>query len=187
MDEDRRWMLLELERASDNEKRTIDRILCNKLHLHKIAAQWVPHALTEAERWLCYAICSGHFARWQQDGDQFLSEIITIDKFWDRAYEPELKSQSAEWRHARSPRRQKVRQNPSSVKLRIIVVYDVRGVIICHLFAHGKTVTAQYYRDFMVQQAQSGIRDKRPDLVDSAIILHNKGRQHKAECVPQLL
>ncbi|PRD28624.1 UNVERIFIED_CONTAM: hypothetical protein NCL1_31801 [Trichonephila clavipes] len=32
------------------EKRTVPRILQNELHLHKIAARWVPHALTEAQR-----------------------------------------------------------------------------------------------------------------------------------------
>ncbi|GFQ77175.1 histone-lysine N-methyltransferase SETMAR [Trichonephila clavata] len=97
MDEDRRWTLLELERASGIEKRTVHRILRNELHPHKILARWVPHALTEIQRWLRYAICSDHFARWQPDGDQFLSRIITIDEFWARAYEPELKRQFAEW------------------------------------------------------------------------------------------
>ncbi|GFY54104.1 uncharacterized protein TNIN_90181 [Trichonephila inaurata madagascariensis] len=78
MAEDRRWTLLELERASGIEKPTVHRILRNELHLRKIAERWVPHALTEAQRWLCYAICSEHFACWQQDGDQFLSRIIAI-------------------------------------------------------------------------------------------------------------
>ncbi|GFR25119.1 HTH_48 domain-containing protein [Trichonephila clavata] len=38
MVEDRRWRLLELERASGIKKRTVHRILCNKLHLLKIAS-----------------------------------------------------------------------------------------------------------------------------------------------------
>ncbi|GFX83822.1 hypothetical protein TNCV_350861 [Trichonephila clavipes] len=73
MDEDRQWIQLELERASDIEKCTIHRILCNELHLRKIALRWVPHALMEVQRWLRYAICSVHVARSQQDGDKFLS------------------------------------------------------------------------------------------------------------------
>ncbi|GFY45900.1 uncharacterized protein TNIN_320071 [Trichonephila inaurata madagascariensis] len=48
-------------------------------------------------------------------------------------------------------------------------------------------VTAQYYRDFLVKQLRRGVRDKRPDLVDNAIILHGNARPHKAECVRQLL
>ncbi|GFU10159.1 uncharacterized protein TNCV_3449421 [Trichonephila clavipes] len=69
MDEDRQWTLLELERTSGIEKRTVHRILRNELHLRKIVAWWVSHALTEVQRWLRYAICSKHFACWQQDGD----------------------------------------------------------------------------------------------------------------------
>ncbi|GFR30061.1 regucalcin [Trichonephila clavata] len=170
MDEDRRWTLLELKRASGIEKRTVQRLLCNELHLRKIAARWVPHALTEVQRWFRYAICSDHFERWLQDGDQFLSRIIAIDEFWAMAYEPELKSQFVEWRHAELPRRQKV--------------LVVRDIIVCHFVPHGRTVTAQYYRDFLVQH---GVRDKSPDLVDSAIILPDNARPHKAECEWQLL
>ncbi|GFW64715.1 histone-lysine N-methyltransferase SETMAR [Trichonephila clavipes] len=68
MDEDRRWTLLVLERESGIEKRTILRTLYNELHLRKIAARWVPHALMKVQRRLHY-----DFSRWQQDGDQFLS------------------------------------------------------------------------------------------------------------------
>ncbi|PRD25127.1 UNVERIFIED_CONTAM: hypothetical protein NCL1_41798 [Trichonephila clavipes] len=111
----------------------------------------------------------------------------SIDEFWARVYEPELKRQSTEWRHAGSPRRQKVRQNPSQVKFIVIVAYDVRGVLICHFVLHGKTVISQYCRDFLVRQVRRGVRDKRPDLVDSAIFLLYNARPHKVECVPLLL
>ena len=100
MEDDRLWTLQELERASGIEKCTVHRILRNELHLCKIASRWVPHALTDVQSWVCYAVCSDHLARWQQDGDEFLSRIIAIDEFWARAYKPELKRQSAEWRHA---------------------------------------------------------------------------------------
>ncbi|GFY24361.1 histone-lysine N-methyltransferase SETMAR [Trichonephila clavipes] len=133
--------LLELERAGGIQKRTTHRILRNELHLHKIAARFVPHALIKVQRWLCYAICSDPVSRWQQNGHQLLSRIIAIDEFWARAYEPELKHQSTEWWHAGSPRKQKVRQNPSPIKLMVIVVNDVRSVIVCHFVPHGRTVT----------------------------------------------
>ena len=62
-----------------------------------------------------------------------LNNIITIDETWVRAYEPELKHQSTEWRHQGSPRRQKFCQNPSPVKLMVILAYHVQGVILCHM------------------------------------------------------
>ena len=62
-----------------------------------------------------------------------LNNFITIDETWVRAYEPELMRQSAEWRHEGSPRSQKFRQNPSPVKLMVILAYDIQGVILCLL------------------------------------------------------
>ena len=37
--------------------------------------------------------------RYQNEGENLLNNIITIYETWVRAYEPELKRQSAEWRH----------------------------------------------------------------------------------------
>ena len=72
-----------------------------------------------------------------------LNNIITIDETWVRAYEPELKRQSAERRHEGTPKRQKFRQNPSRLKLMVILTYDVQGVILCHVVQLGETVNAQ--------------------------------------------
>ncbi|GFQ72043.1 histone-lysine N-methyltransferase SETMAR [Trichonephila clavata] len=69
----------------------------------------------------------------------------------------------------------------------VIIAYDVRGVIVCHFVPHGRTVTAQYYRDYLLRQVRRSVQDKRPDLVDSAIIMHDNAIPYKAECVRQLL
>ena len=73
--------------------------------MRKIAANWVPHALTDLKKWCCYETCRIHVERYQNEGEDVLNNIITIDETWVRAYEPELKRQSAEWRHEGSPRR----------------------------------------------------------------------------------
>ncbi|GFX02908.1 histone-lysine N-methyltransferase SETMAR [Trichonephila clavipes] len=135
------------------EKRTFYRILRNELHLRKIAARWVPHALTEVQRWLRYAICIDLFAHWKQDGDRLLSRIITIDEFWART-ETSVHGVTTCWINEEA-------EGPSEsfpVKSMVIVTYDVRR----------------------------GVPDKRPDLGDSEIILHDNARSHEAECVRQL-
>jgi hypothetical protein len=48
-------------------------------------------------------------SRLQQEGDPFLRRIVAIDKTWIRDFEPELKSQSAQWKHPSSPRPSKRR------------------------------------------------------------------------------
>ncbi|GFW13760.1 mariner Mos1 transposase [Trichonephila clavipes] len=126
-----RWMdlqtymfLQELLEGNWIEKRTFHKLLRSELHLCKIAVRCVPHALLEVQKWLRYAIRSNHFAFWQHDCDQFLLQIITIDEFFARAYGPERKRQSVVRQHSGSPRRHKVRQNPSTVKFMAIVTYD---------------------------------------------------------------
>ena len=101
-----------------------------------------------------------------------LNNIITIDETWVRAYEPELKRQSAEWRHEGSPRRQKFCQNSSPVKLMVILAYDVQGVILCHFVPHGKTVNAQYYALYLQNHLRRAVRRKRPQF-QNVIILHD--------------
>ena len=99
--------------------------------------------LLNKQKWCRYETCI-HLQRYQNEGEN-LNNIITIDVTWVRAYEPELKHQSTEWRYEGSRRRQKFRQNPSPVKLMVILAYDVQGVISCHFVPHGETVNAQYY------------------------------------------
>ena len=63
--------------------------------MRKIAAKWVPHSLTEQQNWCRYETCRIHLEMYQ-NGENLLNNIITIDETWVRAYEPELKHQSAE-------------------------------------------------------------------------------------------
>ena len=88
--------------------------------MRKIAAKWVP------QKWCRYETCGMHLGRYQNEGENLLNNIIIIEETWIRAYEPELKRHSAEWRHEGSPRRQNFRQNPSPVKLMVILAYDSR-------------------------------------------------------------
>ena len=124
LEDDRRWYLLELQAHTGIDQATVHKILREVLRMRKIAAKWVPHALTEQQKWCRYETCRIHLERYQNERENLLNNIITIDETWIRAYEPELKRQSAEWRHEESPRRLKFRQNPSPVKLIVILVYD---------------------------------------------------------------
>ena len=95
---------------------------------------------------------------------------------------PELKRQSAEWRHEGSPRSLKFRQNPSPIKLMVILAYDVQGVILCHFVPHGETVNAAYMQNHL----RRAVRRKRPQL-QNLIILNDNATPHKAICARDLL
>ena len=59
----------------------------------------VPDALTEQQKWCRYESYRIHLERYQNEGENLLNNIFTIDETWVRDNEPELKRQSAEWIH----------------------------------------------------------------------------------------
>ena len=142
LEDDWRWSLESYKHIQVLIRQLCIKTLREDLYMRKIAVKWVPHALTEQQKWCRYETCI-HLLRYQNEGDNLLNNIITIDETWVRAYEPELKRESAEWRHEGSSQRQKFRQNPSPVKLMVILAYDVQGVMLYHFVPHGETVNAK--------------------------------------------
>ena len=146
----------------------------------------MPHALIEQQKWCRYETCRIHLKWYQNKGETLLNNIITIDETWVSAYEPELKHQSAEWKHEVSMRRQEFHQNPSPVKLMVILAYDMQGVILCHFVSHGETVNAQYYAAYLQNHLCRAVMHKWPQL-KNVIILNDNATPHKAICVRHVL
>jgi len=101
----------------------------------------VSRSLTEIQKWQRYELARVHLERYKKKGDAFLHRIIALDEAWARAYEPAMKRQSNERRHYGSPRKTKVRQNPSSAKVMLIFAYDSAGIILTHAVPQHETVT----------------------------------------------
>ena len=55
--DDRRWSLQELQAHTGIDQATVHKILREDLHMRKIAAKWVPQALTEQQKWCRYETC----------------------------------------------------------------------------------------------------------------------------------
>jgi len=163
---------------------TVLHILKERLHMSKIASRWVPHSLTEIQKWQRYESARIHLERYRKKGDAFLHRIIALDEAWARAYEPEMKRRSNEWHHYGSPRKTKVRQNPSNAKVMVIFTYDSVSIILTHM-----TVTGQYYSNFFEHNLHRALRRKRPHFLgeNTPIILHDNARPHVAGVVNQLL
>ena len=50
--------------------------------------------------------------RFREEGNEFLQKVVAIDESWIRDFEPELKSQSSEWRGKGSLRPKKIQEVP---------------------------------------------------------------------------
>ena len=85
LEDDRRWSLQELQQAHTGiVQATVHKILQEDLHMCKISAKWMPHAHTEHQKWCRYETCRIHLERYQNEGENLLNNIITIDETWVR-------------------------------------------------------------------------------------------------------
>ena len=80
LENDRRWSLQELQAHTGIDQATVHKILREDLHIHKTAATCMPHALTEQQKWCRYETCHIHLERYQNEGENLLNNIITIDE-----------------------------------------------------------------------------------------------------------
>ena len=91
VEEDMRWTVLELAQHTGIPASSVCLILRQDLNVRKITAKWVPHHLTEVQKWTRYKMCRSNLERFHREGNGMLNRIIAIDETWARAYEPELK------------------------------------------------------------------------------------------------
>ena len=70
---------------------------------------------------------------------------MPCDESWVYWYDPEIKRQSSQWKHADSPRPKKARQSKSTHKLLMILFFDSTGMIYMHWVPTGQTVNKEDY------------------------------------------
>jgi hypothetical protein len=88
-------------------------------------------------------ICSELLARYEAEGDDFLSTVVTGDETWIHHFEPETKRQSMEWHHTASPQTKKLK--PSASKIMATVYWDCEGVILIDVLTRGQTINSDVY------------------------------------------
>jgi len=123
----------------------------------------------------------------REEGNEFLQKVVAIDETWIRDFEPEMKSQSSEWRGKGSSRPKKFKRAQSNVKQMIIFAYDCKGVIMTDRVPSGTTVTSAYYRQFL-QKLRRKMHANRPHLLENGVlILHDNARPNFGKDVRELL
>jgi hypothetical protein len=86
-----------------------------------------------------------------------LRRIVAIDETWIHDFEPELKSQSAQWKHPSSPRSSKCRRQQSKDKQMVIMAFDHEDVIATDRVPVGVSVTAGYNATFLRKKLRQKI------------------------------
>jgi len=109
-------------------KTVVLRILREDLKKRKLCSRFVPHALTREQMDERVAACQDLLDMINGDKN-FLDKVITGDKSWCLAYDPETKRQSSVWVDEYTARPKKLRFQKSKVKTMLIVLFDSQGIV----------------------------------------------------------
>ena len=88
-------------------------------------------------------------------------QIITCDKSWIYAYDPETTDQSSEYRLKGEA---KPRQSRSKIKEMLTVFFDYRGFVHYKFLPTGQTANKEYYLSVM-RHLREAIRKNRSELL----------------------
>jgi len=139
----------------------------------------VPKELTEERKLRRLDICSRRLARYREEGDNFLQQIVTGDETLIHHYEPESKRQSMQWKHPSSPVAKKFKTQPSTGKLMLTIFWDSQVPILETYQERGTTVTSATYCDMLQRELKPTIRSKRRGKLSKEILLlHDNARPH---------
>jgi len=160
LEEDRRKSCEETAHEANRSTASVFRIVTQTLQMRKVVAKWVPHQLSEEHKTARKRVAEDLLQRYEAESEQFLNRTVAIDEAWIRDFDPQLKSQSSQWKHATSPRPKKFRRQQSKVKFMMIMAYDKNGMIATDRVPPGSAVTAAYYRKFLQDVLRIKIRQK---------------------------
>ncbi|GFY27883.1 histone-lysine N-methyltransferase SETMAR [Trichonephila clavipes] len=117
-------------------------IVSERLNYRKLCSRWVPKMLTDEHKTKRLGSALSFLERCSNEGDDFLSHIVTGDETWVAYVTPESKQQSMEWRHSSSLRKVKFKQTISAQKIMCTVFWDRKGVLLVDFLTRGDTINA---------------------------------------------
>lgn len=162
-------------------------ILSEELGYRKVCARWVPRLLTVDQKLNRFQVCERLLARFREEGDPFLSHIVTCDETWVHHYTPESKQASKEWRKKGETAPVKAKSRLSAGKVLATVFFDQRGLLHLDFLHEHKTINAAYYCKLLTE-VRLAYRRKRRDLpMRKVILLHDNARPHTAALTVQKL
>ncbi len=168
---------------------SIHTILTRELEMRKVSARWVPRLLTNAHREARMSAALELLSRYHEEGEDFLSRIVTGDESWVHYWTPETKEASKVWKRKDEEAPHKAKQIPSAGKVMATVFWDHKGALLIEFLPDATdphtgrkyTVNKDRYFDTLmtlrneIRKKRSGLLTRRP------ILLHDNARPHSAE------
>lgn len=162
-------------------------IVTEHLNYRKLCARWVPKMLTDVHKTKRLGSALTFLERYHNDGDDFLSQIVTGDETWVAYVTPESKQQSMEWRHSNSPRKVKFKQTISARKIMCTVFWDRKGVLLVEFLPRNETINAAGYCKTLHNLRRSIQNKRRGKLSKGIVLLQDNARPHVANQTKDLI
>jgi hypothetical protein len=179
--EDRRFTISSLSLHFQQISRTVlYEIVTDRLNFRKLCSGWVPKMLSEEHKQKSAATALTFLTRYSEQGDGFLSHIVTGDETWVSHLTPEFKQQSMEWRHTSSPKKHKFKQKISTRKITCTVFWDRQGVSLVEFLPKGTTINSTACCETM-KKLRRAIQNKRRGMLPRGLVLlHDNAGPHTA-------
>ncbi|GFW49368.1 histone-lysine N-methyltransferase SETMAR [Trichonephila clavipes] len=162
-------------------------VVSERLNYWKLCSRWVPKMLTDEHKTKRLGSALSFLERYSNEGEDFLSHIVTGDETWVAYVTPESKQQSMEWRYSSSPRKVKFKQTISAQKIVCTVFCDRRGVLLVDFLTRGDTINAAAYCATF-QKLRRAIQNKRRGMLSAGVVLlHDNAHPHTADPTQDLI
>jgi histone-lysine N-methyltransferase SETMAR len=102
----------------------------------------------------------------------FFQNVTTGDESWVYGYDLEKKVQSSQWKKPNSIPPKKPSQLKASVKVMLIVFFDVERIVLSEFVPSGTTVNTAYYKG-VLERVRNDINRKRPQKWANDFVLHH--------------
>jgi len=120
----------------------LHQIVSGKVKFRKLCANCVPKLLTEEHKLEQQAATLDFLTQYREEGENFLSHVVTGNETWVSHEAPKSKEQSMEWRHTSSPTKTKFKQTTSTWKVMCTMFWDRKGILLVDFLPQDSTINA---------------------------------------------
>jgi histone-lysine N-methyltransferase SETMAR len=132
--------------------------------MKRVSAKFVPRILTPEQMEQRLSISVELRDRVTSDPN-FFQNLITGDESWVYGYDSETKVQSSQRKTLNPPRPKKERQSKASVKVMLIVFFDLEGTVRSEFVPSGTRANSAYYKG-VLERLRNNVRRKSPQKSD---------------------
>jgi len=162
--QERRITTRELTSRLNVSKGTVNTLL-SSFGIRKLCSRFIPRFLTAEMQSCRLDCCQKNLELFEQFGDLFLVNIITMDETTLSLYVPESKRESLEWKFPGEASTKKMRSSAFHRKAMMLTLFwDANGVILADFLNSGTNINSEYYSNLVLEARKKRRKSRLCDL-----------------------